>query len=154
MLDAEIRIRLDEDEDVRPLSVRLKRIIDQKRAGALAGIALLKELEDLTNQVVDVVQEARRPIRNSIAKEVAKRVDGISEDRALQVADAIVRRAHELCFPNWFVQSHMDTELYREFTILLNREFKELALHGSGKNFIDRTIRLLKKVRFEGETKQ
>ncbi len=47
MLDAEIRIRLDEDEDVRPLSDRLKRIIDQKRAGALAGIALLKELEDL-----------------------------------------------------------------------------------------------------------
>ena len=63
MLDAEIRIRLDEDEDVRPLSERLKRIIDQKRAGTLAGIALLKELEDLTNQVVDVVQEARRPVR-------------------------------------------------------------------------------------------
>ena len=150
MLDAEIRIRLDEDEDVRPLSDRLKRIIDQKRAGTLAGIALLKELEELTNQVIDVVQEARRPVRNSIAKEVAKRVEGISEDMALQVADAIVKRAHELCFPNWFVQSHMDTELYREFTILLNRDFKELALHGTGKDFIDRAIRLLKKVRFEG----
>ncbi len=150
MLDAEIRIRLDEDEDVRPLSDRLKRIIDQKRAGALAGIALLKELEDLTNQVVDVVQEARRPVRNSIAKEVAKRVEGISEDQALQVADAIVGRARELCFPSWFVQSHMDTELYREFTILLNKDFKELALHGVGKDFIDRAIRLLKKVRFEG----
>jgi type I restriction enzyme, R subunit len=150
MLDAEIRIRLDEDEDVRPLSERLKRIIDQKRAGTLAGIALLKELEDLTNQVVDVVLEARRPIRNSIAKEVTKRAEGISEERALQVADAIVKRAHELCFPNWFVQGHMDTELYREFTILLNKEFKELALHGAGKDFIDRVIRLLKKVRFEG----
>jgi type I restriction enzyme R subunit len=128
----------------------LKRIIEQKRAGTLAGIALLKELEELTSQVIDVVQEARRPVRNSIAKEVAKRVEGISEERALQVADAIVRRAHELCFPNWFVQSHMDTELYREFTILLNKDFKELALHGTGKDFIERAVRLLKKVRFEG----
>ena len=150
MLDAEIRIRLDEDEDVRPLSERLKRIIDQKRAGALAGIALLKELEDQTKQVVDIVEEARRPVRNSIAKEVTARVESISQDRALQVADAIVKRAGELCFPNWFVQSHMETELYREFTILLNKEFKELALHGGGRDFIDRTIRLLKKVRFEG----
>jgi len=66
MLDAEIRIRLDEDEDVRPLSERLQRIIDQKRAGTLAGIALLKELEELTAQVVDVIQEAQRPVRNSI----------------------------------------------------------------------------------------
>jgi type I restriction enzyme R subunit len=154
MLDAEIRIRLDEDEDVRPLSERLKRIIDQKRAGTLAGIALLKELEDLTSQVLDVVEEARRPVRDSIAKEVAKRAEGISDDRALQVADAVVRRADELCFPNWFVQSHMDTELYREFTILLNKDFKDLALHGAGKDFIDRSIRLLKKVRFTGGTQR
>ena len=151
MLDAEIQIRLDEDEDVRPLSERLKRIIEQKRAGTLAGIALLKELEDLTSQVVDVIQEARRPVQNSIAKEVSKRIDGISEDRAIQVADAIIGRAHELCFPNWFAQSHMDTELYREFTILLAKDFKELGLHGAGKDFIDRCIRLLKKVQFVGD---
>jgi len=149
MLDAEIRIRLDEDEDVRPLSERLKRIIEQKRAGTLAGIALLKELEDLTAQVVDVIQEAQRPVRNSIAKEVAKRAEGISEERALQVADALVKRAHDLCFPNWYAQPHMDTELYREFTIVLAKNFRELALHGAGKDFIERCIRLLKKTRFE-----
>ncbi|TAK28843.1 MAG: HsdR family type I site-specific deoxyribonuclease [Chloroflexota bacterium] len=150
MLDAEIRIRLDEDEDIRPLSERLKRIIDQKRAGTLAGIALLKELEDLTKQVVDVVQEAQRPIRDSIAKEVANRVQGISEDDALAVAQAIVAKAAEKCFRNWFLQSHMDTELYREFTILLAKNFKDLQLHGAGKDFVERCIRLLKKVRFTG----
>lgn len=154
MLDAEIRIRLDEDEDVRPLSERLKRIIEQKRAGTLAGIALLKELEELTAQVIDVVQEAQRPVLNSIAKEVAKRVDGVSNDRAIQVATAIVSKAKELCFPNWFAQPHMDTELYREFTILLNANFKELGLHGAGKDFVDRCIRLLKKVRFEGDAQE
>jgi type I restriction enzyme R subunit len=150
MLDAEIRIRLDEDEDIRPLSERLKRIIEQKRAGTLAGIALLRELEDLTKQVVDVIQEAQRPVVDSIAKEVAKHVDGISEDVAREVAQAITAKAAEKCFKNWFLQSHMDTELYREFTILLATRFKDLQLHGSGKDFVDRCIRLLKKVRFTG----
>ncbi|MGH2656813.1 MAG: hypothetical protein ACRDIZ_09000 [Actinomycetota bacterium] len=45
----------------------------------------------------------------------------------------------------------MDTELYRELTILLATTFKALNLHGSGKDFVDRCIRLLKKVRFVGE---
>ena len=44
----------------------------------------------------------------------------------------------------------MDTELYREFTILLARHFKELQLHGEGKDFVERCIRLLKKARFTG----
>lgn len=154
MLDAEIRIRLDEDEDIRPLSERLKRIIDQKRAGTLAGIALLNELESLTKQVVEVIQESQRPIVDSIAKEVAKRVEGIAEPDALAVAKAIVTKAAEKCFKNWFLQSYMDTELYKEFTILLATEFKELHLHGAGKDFVDRCIRLLKKVRFTVEEEQ
>jgi hypothetical protein len=49
------------------------------------------------------------------------------------------------------LQSHMDAELYREFTILLATQFKDLELHGPGKDFVDRCIRLLKKVRFTGE---
>lgn len=151
MLDAEVRVRLDEDEDVRPLSERLDRIIEQKRAGTLAGIALLKELEELTSQVVEVVQEAQRPVVESIAQEVAKRVEGISDERARSVAEAVVGRAGELCFPNWYAQGYMDTELYRELTILLATTFKDLNLHGQGKDFVDRCIRLLKKVRFVGE---
>lgn len=151
MLDAEIRVRLDEDEDVRPLSERLDRIIEQKRAGTLAGIALLKELEELTSQVVEVVQEAQRPVVESIAQEVAKRIAGISQEDARSVAEAIVARAGELCFPNWWGQGHMDIELYRELTILLATNWKDLNLHGQGKDFVDRSIRLLKKVRFIGE---
>ncbi len=154
MLDAEIRIRLDEDEDVRPLSERPKRIIEQKRAGTLAGISLLKELEDLSSQVVDVIQEAERPIVDSIALEVAKRVDGIPDADALAVATAIVAKAAEKCFKNWFLQSYMDTELYREFTIVLATQFKGRELHGSDNDFVDRCIRLLKKVRFTGDDEQ
>ncbi len=148
MLDAEIRLRLD-DDDMLPLSERLQRIIEQKRAGTVAGIALLNELEDLAGQVIEIIQEAERPVVNSIAKEVSTRVKGISDEQALAVAGDLVERAGQLCFPNWFMQSHMDTELYREFTILLAEKFDDLELHGAGKNFVERCIRLLKKVRFQ-----
>jgi type I restriction enzyme R subunit len=148
MLDAEIRIRLDEDEDVRPLSERLERIIEQKRAGSLAGVGLLEELEGLADDVIEVVQEAERPVLHSIAKEVVKRVDPVDEDVALSVAGAVIARASAVCFPNWFVQSHVDTELYREFTVMLAENYPDLGLHGPGRTFVDRCIRLLKKVRF------
>jgi hypothetical protein len=94
--------RLDEDEDVRPLSERLKRIIEQKRAGTLASVALLRELEGLTQQVVEVVEESQRPVVDSIAKEAAKRVEGMSEESAMAVAKAILGKARELCYENWF----------------------------------------------------
>jgi type I restriction enzyme R subunit len=148
MLDAEIRIRLDEDEDVRPLSERLKQIIERKRAATLAGIALLKELEELTAQVLDVVLESQRPVVESIAKEVTKRVEGIAPAAAMAVARSIVSKASELCFENWFRQTHMDTELYQAFTVVLATEYRDLNLHGPGKDFVERCIRLLKKVRF------
>lgn len=61
-----------------------------------------------------------------------------------------VAAARPKCFKNWFLQKYMDTELYREFTILLARDFKDLGLHGQGKDFVDRCIKLLKKVRFVG----
>jgi type I restriction enzyme R subunit len=151
MLDAEIRVRLDEDEDIRPLSERLDRIIEQKRAGSLAATALLNELKQLTTEVVAVVQEAQRPVLDSIADEVTKRVDGISAAEAMSVAQAIVDRARDLCFDAWWSRAYMDTDLYREFTVLLATEFSSLGLHGSGDDFVDRCIRLLKKVRFVGD---
>ena len=117
----------------------------------MAGIALLEELEDLTKQVVEIIQEAQRPVVNTIAKEVAKRAEGISEEQAMAVAKSLVGSARVKCFKNWFTQDHMDTELYREFTILLAKQFKELGLHGPKSEFIDRCIKLLKKVRFVGE---
>ena len=98
-----------------------------------------------------MVQEAQRPVVESIAQEVAKRIAGISQEDARSVAEAIVARAGELCFPNWWGQGHMDIELYRELTILLATNLKDLNLHGQGKDFVDRSIRLLKKVRFIGE---
>jgi type I restriction enzyme, R subunit len=154
MLDAEIRLRLDEDEDVRPLSERLQRIIDEKRRGELAGVALLGELESLTAEVIEIVQEARRPVEESIAKEVSKRVGKLTDEGSHEVAQALIARARELCFPKWWAQGYMDTDLYREFTILLATDFRDLGLHGPGTDFADRCIRLLRKVRFVGDVEE
>jgi type I restriction enzyme R subunit len=52
LLAAELQIRLGQDEDFQPLSERLKRVVQQKRNGTLAGLALLKELEELTKETV------------------------------------------------------------------------------------------------------
>ena len=44
MLAAELKIRIDQDPEAEPLSEKLKRIINEKRNGALQGIALISAL--------------------------------------------------------------------------------------------------------------
>jgi hypothetical protein len=89
-------------------------------------------------------------VTESIAREVAERVPSLSEADTESVANAIVGRARELLFPNWWNQTYMDTELYRELTVVLATQFRDLGLHGTGTTFVDRCIRLLRKVRFVG----
>lgn len=151
MLAAELKISLDNDEDFEPLSEKLKRIIAQKRNGTLAGIRLVEELEKVSIEFVALKEESKRPVRESIAKAALKEaLYLLDEESAFDIADAVLLKADELCFENWFSKEEMDTTLYREFTILLVQSFKKYELHKKGKLFIDRTIKLLKKVRFSG----
>lgn len=149
MLDAEIRLRLDEDDDIRPLSERLNRIIEQKRLGTMRGVQLLAELEQLTAEVVDVVQESQRPVRNTIAKEAMKRSPSLQEEQALDLSDAVLQTVKPICFKGWW-QDHdeVDTELYRQLVILLVQNFSGTGLHSKDSGFIPRVTRLLKKVRY------
>ncbi len=48
------------------------------------------------------------------------------------------------------VLEELKTALYREFTLLLAGRFGDLGLHGKGKDFVNRCIKLLKKARFTG----
>jgi hypothetical protein len=145
MLDAEIRSRFDEHEDFRTLGERLKRIIKQKPAEPLASVALLKELEDLTKQLADVLRKTHRPIVESIAEEVIKRVETATRADALTVARAIVSETGKMCLDDWDVlRGYVDRELERCLTLLLSCEFADLQLHADGQDFVDRCIRLLK----------
>jgi len=155
MLSAELTIHLENDEDFEPLSEKMKWIIAQKRNGALAGIQLIEELEKLAREVVALAEESKRPVRESIAKAALKEaLYVIDEEGAGEVADAILDKASEICFENWFLKEEMETTLYRELTILLAQEFKNAELHQKGKTFIERTIKLLKKVRYCGAPKE
>jgi hypothetical protein len=145
MLDAEIRSRFDDARDIRTLGERLKRIIEQKPAEPLASVALLKELEDLTKQLADVLGKIHRPIVESIGEEVIKRVETVTRADALVVARAIVSETGKMCLDDWDVlRGYMDRELERCLTLLLSSEFDHLRLHVGGQDFVDRCIRLLK----------
>jgi type I restriction enzyme R subunit len=67
MLSAELKIRLDQDPEAEPLSEKLKRIIEQKRNGAIQGIALISALEGLAKEVIDLVNESKKPVGESLA---------------------------------------------------------------------------------------
>ncbi len=93
MLTAELRIRLDEDETFQLLSERLQRIIDEKRAGTLAGIALIEELERLTEAVRAAVEESKRPLGQQLALKIKARNPALTETQAAEVAAAILEEA-------------------------------------------------------------
>jgi type I restriction enzyme R subunit len=152
MLASELQIRLGEDAEFQPISEKLKRIVQQKRNGTLAGLALLKELEELSKETVALIQESQRPLAESFARAALERAPGLPADEAGKIAAAMLRKADELLFPGWTEQEHIDIELFRAFTILLAKEHASAALHGRDKNFVDRCIKLLRKAAYKAKS--
>ncbi len=152
MLASELQIRMGEDEEFQPLSERLKRIVQQKRNGTLAGLALLKELEELAKETVALIQESQRPLAESIAKAAKARNAELPEEVATRIAAAFVSKADEILFPGWLEQEHVDIELFREFTKVLAKEFPAAGLHGRDKDFVARCIKLLRKANYRAKS--
>jgi type I restriction enzyme R subunit len=152
MLAAELQIRSGEDEDYQPLSERLKRIVQQKRLGTLAGLALLKELEELARETVALIQESQRPITESFARAAMERAKGLSNDDAEAIAGKLVAKADEILFPGWPEQDHVDIELFREFTKLLAKQFPLAGLHARDKDFVPRCIQLLRRANYRARS--
>jgi type I restriction enzyme R subunit len=152
MLASELEIRMGEDEEFQPLSERLKRIVQRKRNGTLAGLALLKELEELAKETVALIQESKRPLAESIAKAAQERSTGLSAGEAAKIAVAFVKKADEILFPGWPEQEHVDIELFREFTKILAKEFPAAGLHGRDKDFVARCIKLLRKANYRAKS--
>src|SRR6202035_358669 len=82
MLAAELKIRIDHDPEAEPLSEKLKRIINDKRNGALQGGALISALEQLANEVVDLVNEGKKPAAESIANAARELNPSISAEKS------------------------------------------------------------------------
>lgn len=128
MLSAELRIRLDQDETFRPLSEKLQRLIDEKRAGTLAGIALIDELEKLTEAVRAAVEEANRPIAQQLALKVKARNAAITDKLAAEIAAATLAEADQHCFPGWWNISTADPDITKALLLMIASRFSSAGL--------------------------
>ena len=152
MLASELEVRLGEDEEYQPLSERLKRVVQQKRNGTLAGLALLKELEELAKETVALIQEAKRPIAESFARAAMERSAGLAKEDADKIALTLVGKADEILFPGWPEQEHVDIELFREFTKVFAKQFPAAGLHARDEDFVSRCIRLLRRANYRAKS--
>ena len=150
ILAAELKIRVDEDPQAELLSEKLKRIINEKRNGALQGVALIAALEKQAGEVVDLINEGKKPVGESIAHAATEINPGIAEEQALSIAAAVVGAAAKVCFPNWHLKSDVKTELFLGITTVLVQQFKGANLHMPATGFTERAMRLLEKTRFVG----
>ena len=151
MLAAELKIRIDQDPEAEPLSEKLKRIINDKRNGALQGIALISALKQLAGEVVDLVNEGKKPVGQSIAHAAREINPGISEERAAAIAAAVVAEAQKVCFPNWHLKNDVRSDLFLGITTALVQQFKDANLHMPATGFVERAMRLLERTRFVGK---
>lgn len=151
MLAAELKVRIDEDPEAEPLSNRLKRIINSKRNNTLYGIALISALEKLAGEVVDLVNEGKRPVQESIANAAREINPEITAERAASIASAVLAEADQVCFPNWYLKSDVKSELFLAVTTALVQQFNDVRLHMPTTGFVERSVRLLEKTRFSGK---
>lgn len=150
MLSAELRIRLDQDEVFRPLSEKLQRLIDEKRAGTLAGIALIEEMEKLTDAVRAAVEEAKRPIAQQLALKVKARNAATSDVLAAEIAVAALAEADEHCFPGWWSSSTVDPEISRGLLFMIANRFSSAGLlTDDAMGFIGSLVRVLKRCHYK-----
>ncbi len=149
MLTAELRIHLDRDDVFRPLSEKLQRIIEAKRAGTLAGIALIEELESLTDAVRTAVEESKRPLAQQLAVKIKTRSKAVNDQQAAAVAASILRIADVECFPGWWGNDSVDPKLSQMILLMFAREYPTLELlSGNAMEFIGSLVLVLKRKRY------
>lgn len=153
MLSAELRIRLDQEESFRSLSERLQRLIDEKRAGTLAGMTLIEELEKLTEAVRAAVDEANRPIAQQLVLKVKARNAAITDAVAAEIAAATLAEADKNCFPGWWDSSAVDPELSRGLLFMIATRFSSAGLLADdAMGFIGTMVQTLKRKHYKPHT--
>ncbi len=146
MLTAELRIRLDQDESFRPLSEKLQRLIDEKRAGALGGAALIESLEGMTEAVRAAVEESQRPIGQQLAQRIKARNPALADATAAAIAAEVLAEADGLCFAGWWNSSTVDPELSRALVVLIATRFPAAGLIDADlMGFVTGLVQLLKR---------
>lgn len=153
MLSAELRIRLDQDDAFRSLSEKLQRLIDEKRAGTLAGITLIEELEKLTNAVRAAVEETDRPVAQQLALKVKARNAAINDVLAAEIAVGILVEANKHCFPGWWTRSTVDPDLSHGLLVMIATQFPAAGLlSDDAMGFIGSLVQVLRRRHYKPST--
>jgi type I restriction enzyme, R subunit len=153
MLTSELRIRVDQDDSFHSLADRLQRLIDEKRAGTLAGIALIEELQKVTEAVRVAVEESKRPIGEQLALKVKARNPAISEAVAAEIAAATLGEADVHCFPGWWNSSAVDPELTKALLVVFASRFARAGLLADDPmGFISTLVQTLKRKHYKPNT--
>jgi type I restriction enzyme R subunit len=150
MLTAELRIRLDQDESFRSLSEKLQRLIDEKRAGAVGGAALIGRLEELSEVVRAAVEESQRPIAQQLALRIEARNPAIADAVAAEVAAGVLAEADRSCFPGWWNSSMIDPDLTTALLLMIATRFPAAGLLGDDPmGFVSGLMQLLKRKHYK-----
>ena len=102
--------------------------------------------------MVDLVNESKKPVDQSIALAAREINPAVSEEQAALIAAAIIEEARKLCFPNWHLKSDVKNDLFLAITTVLVQQYRNADLHKPATGFVERAIRLLEKTRFVGNT--
>ena len=108
--------------------------------------------EQLAKEVVTLIQESQRPLAESIAQAALERSPDLAGEEAARIAAALLGKADEILFPGWTEQDYQDTVIFREFTLLLAKEFRAAGLHARDKDFVNRCIHLLRKAAYRSRS--
>jgi type I restriction enzyme R subunit len=152
MLTAELRIH-EHDDTFKPLSEQMQHLIDQKRAGTLAGIALIEELEKLAEIIRATIEESKRPIGQALAILIKAQNNAVSETVAVEIVAAVLKIADELCFNAWWTQSNIETDLRNKIVLLLTKEYQSSNLLTNDLKFVNKCIELLKNKHYKPSKK-
>ena len=101
---------------------------------------------------MDLVNEGKKPVGQSIAHAARELNPAISEEQAAAIAETMIAEAAKLCFPNWHLKSDVKSDLFLAITTVLVQQFKDANLHMPATGFVERVMRLLEKTRFVGKT--
>ena len=113
-------------------------------------VALIEELEKVTDAVRQAIDEVNRPIAQQLALKVKARNPAIADTVAVDVAAATLEVADKHCFPNWWATSTADPDLTKDLLMMVATKFSAAGLlTADAMGFIGTLVQTLRRRRYQ-----
>jgi len=132
-IKAELKVRRGTNPIYESLSERLERILHEKYEGTLRGIELMKELQVLVEEMVEVEREADRlglgPAEHALFQLLALHARDADPARLVSVARELAAMVRQHTFEGWQSKPSVRREIERELTLCCHRDHPDLGLY-------------------------